>query len=349
LAPSGANVQPWSWYYKNGQIDLYHDKERAKSFLNINDWSSYIGLGAAVENVRLKSWELGYNIQCQSHLGNTDSDLVTSILISRCEDDPECGTEGLVQLVDYIGRRCTNRRVKGGKKIEEDKINSLIKMGESVKGCELSVITDQEKINLLSHVIGSADRLLLTNRAGHHHFVKEIRWDEEENELRRDGIDISTVDATPAEIAGLRMAKKWSVIKNVVKWGGGGAFEKISRKAIANSSAIGMITMNNDTDNDFFQGGIAMQRIWLEATRLGISIQPHHAAINLFTRLLKKKGVGLSDDTKFELNILRKKFKNIFLNLDGKAEVILFRMFISDEVPVKKSLRRPIDEVLFFD
>ena len=62
------------------------------------------------------------------------------------------------------------------------------------------------------------------------HFTKEIRWNENEVQSTRDGIDIDTIDLTATERAGLILSKNWNVTKHIKKWGLGNEFGKLSQK-----------------------------------------------------------------------------------------------------------------------
>src|SRR5690606_33987604 len=59
-APSGGNCQPWKFIYSNSRLFIFHDQEVSYSFLDFNSYGAYIALGAAIENVCIKSDEIGF-------------------------------------------------------------------------------------------------------------------------------------------------------------------------------------------------------------------------------------------------------------------------------------------------
>lgn len=345
-APTAGNYQPWIWRYNNGQIDLYFDKSRSSTFLDLNYWSSYIGFGAAIENIIIQAGKLGYLVQVNDNFNISDPDLIASLYLMEDKNNEASKVEN--GLSEFIENRGTNRNIEKRVEIEGEKLNHLSNVVKQFLGANLNLVTDLEQIRVLSKIIGAADRITITSKDGHEQFMEELRWTDKENELKKDGLDIDTFDLTPTERAGIRMAKSWSVVKHLNGWGGGKVFEKLSRKGVENSSAIGFLTMDKSESVDYFNGGRAMQRLWLECDRMGISVQPHVPSLFLFARLIKENGKGLSKENKEELNKLRNEFKEVFKIDDSLGEIFLFRLFLGKR-SFKKSIRRPVDEVLFFD
>ena len=133
------------------------------------------------------------------------------------------------------------------------------------------------------------------SKKGHHHFVNEIRWDNKENELSKDGVDIETLDLTPTEKVGLTVAKKWGVVKYMQEWGVGSTFGKLTKKAIDSCSALGMIVLPKELEHRFFDGGRALERVWLTATQNNIGIQPVSINAFLFERIEQNDFAGIEE------------------------------------------------------
>lgn len=140
------------------------------------------------------------------------------------------------------------------------------------------------------------------------------------------------------------MARNWNVVNNLLKWGGGGAFEKLGNKMTKSSSALALLTMPTYTKKDFITGGRVLQQVWIKANELGISVQPMSAAIFLFARLLHGNGEGLNDKMIQELQQIRKVHNQLFNTNDSKGEIFLFRLFYAGE-PKVTSLRKPLADV----
>jgi hypothetical protein len=169
--------------------------------------------------------------------------------------------------------------------------------------------------------------------------VREVRWTAEEAEKERDGIDLRTLDLTAAEHAGLRMLRSPRVAELLRGWKRGHALERLTRKALLAASAVGLITSANDSIRDRFVAGRALQRVWLTATRLGLSLQPHTASIFLFARALGGGQADFDAETMGELLGLQARLRGTF-RAQG-TELFLFRLFPGCE-PLARSLRRSI-------
>ena len=175
--------------------------------------------------------------------------------------------------------------------------------------------------------------------AGHGDMVREIRWTLEEAERTRDGIDLRTIDLSATELAGLKMLRSPGVPPLLKRWRGGQGLEKLARSSMLASSAVGLVTLSGQSVGDRVDAGRALERIWLSATQLGISLQPHTAPVFLFARAFGGGARDFDAETLGELHGLHARLSAVFGASGG--EVFLFRMFPSCE-PLARSLRRPV-------
>jgi hypothetical protein len=242
------------------------------------------------------------------------------------------------ELAPLLTERHTNRRRTSGAPIPHEQLDELRAVAASVPGFELAFASTRAAVTEVAQVAARADRIRMLNSAGHRDLVREIRWTKEEAERERDGIDLRTLDLTPAEHAGLRMLRSPRVPELLRAWKAGHGLEKLTRSALLSSSAIGLITAPRESIRDRFLGGRALERVWLTATRLGLSLQPHTASIFLFARALGGGGADFDAETVGELIALQARLRGAF---DARGtEVFLFRLFPQCE-PLARSLRLP--------
>lgn len=343
MAPSGGNAQAWKWIYQQGQLFLFHDIERSESLLDFNNYASYMSFGAALENLVLKSHELNIFPNLNYFPLSSEPRLVCQITFFEQHNNIE--NRNFDYLVSHINNRLTNRTISEIKPIDKLKLDKIKQIASTIKGFELNVIENKEEIDILSNVISGVERLRMMNIRGHQDFVNEIRWNDSENELKRDGIDLRTVEISAAEKAGFIVAKNWNVVKTLKDWRKGSAFEKLSKKAVKNSSAICILTINKYSALEFLDAGRIIQRIWLEASYMNISFQPLSPATFFFARLFDGNGIGLDDESQDILRQYKKDIAKILSFESDRVEAFIFRLFISDK-PVVKSLRRDINDVL---
>jgi len=342
-APTGGNAQPWKWLYSNGSLFLFYDKDRSLSLLDFDNLASYIGLGAATENLILEANAMGLNPVVFSFPVKDDLRVIAQFKFSK-----EPVKNDYAYLASEIKHRATNRTISKRQVIEKSKLLQLKDVACSVKGADMIIIDEEDKITQLAEVISKVERIRLMNKRGHKDFVSEIRWNDKENEEKRDGVDLNTVDLTGAEKAGFIVAKNWEVINALKKWKKGSGFEKLSKKTVTSSSALCLITMPAYSPSDYFTGGRAVERTWLAANKMGVSFQPQSPATFFFARLTHGKGVELDTEEQNELHVLRERFLSIMNLKTNVSEIFLFRLCIANE-PKVKSLRRDLTDVLIYE
>ncbi|MBL4656792.1 MAG: Rv1355c family protein [Flavobacteriales bacterium] len=349
-APSGGNCQPWKyiWNKQKRILFLFFDTSRSLSLLDFENKASYLALGAASENLVLKAHALNLEVVLEKFPSEGNDKLVAVFRFFQKfipEIESKVEKHDCDELEDAILKRSTNRTI--GKRIEIDqkKLSHLRQIVKTIPGADLKILDNEQQILEMGEIMAKLDRILLTNKTTHQGFMKEIRWTPEEAEQTRDGVDIATIDLTLTEIAGFKMAKSWSVVKYLNLWKSGSAFEKLTRKSVAASSAIGLFTMPQYSSLDFYNGGRAVQRGWLAANQQNISIHPYFAAIAFFARLIHGKGEGMNENMIEEITTLRRQFVDLFSLDKTESEVFLVRLSIAEE-PKVRSLRRPLKTVL---
>ncbi len=344
-APSAGNNQPWKWYFDGLNLWLFHDLKRSYSYGDFKNIASYVALGTAVENATLKAKELAIKIKTDLFPCSTDPSNPVAV-IRFYETDPTGSEKD--PLSAYIFERHTNRKPGKGEKIPEPVLNHIRDAVEKVPGAKFLHTANKNEIGRLANVLGTAERLRIFIPEGHYDlFEKELRWTSEEAKITGDGIDLETFEVTPTEYIGLRLARNPETIQLLNRWNAGKALEKITRKAVNTSSAIGLITMPSFSPESFVSGGRAVERMWLAATQNNISVQPLLAAILHFARLNEGHGKKMPLKIKREFEILYEEFSKIWGDArEGRADVFLFRLCFA-EIPKIRSYRRNQNEIYF--
>lgn len=345
-APSGGNNQPWKWVYEDKNLYLFIDKRRASSFLDYAASGSYLSLGAATENLILKAHKLTLEVEVERFPDQEQPNLVAVFrFFKKVSDHSKTESHQYDELVNVIDIRLTNRLLRKPKLIVPEKLEKFKNTCKSIVGADVHFLTDRKKMNDLGSLIAKIDRLLITHKLGHHGFINEIRWTPEEAQQSRDGVDLATIDLNAGEAAGFKIAKKWSVVKTLNKWGGGSVFEKLSKKGVESASAMGLITMNNSRVTDFFEAGRALERTWLKANQESCAFQPMTGLTFLLHRLSFGNGEDLSESQVKELQYIKDKLYELYSIPTTQYPIFLFRLLKAED-PKVKSLRRPLNEVL---
>lgn len=335
MAPSGGNSQPWKFDFRRGRLSCFHEPERSRSFLDYRHLASHIAFGALVENVSLAAEQQGF----LTHVERPVSAAGSPLWVLRFEATRERPRDGA--LFEQIPRRVTNRKPGVRAPFEAAQAEALAKSGQGT----VQWLTEAARLDAVANLLGSGDRLRFGSRVMNDELTKEIRWTVDETERTRDGLDVATLEMSNADLVGLRAATSIGVMELVSKFGGGRALEQPSRRAIAGASAVGLLTVKGGhTPTAMFEGGRALQRLWLTATALGLSFQPMTSLVCLFWRLLDG-GEGLSEAQAAELKALRGRYVEVFELPEEHGEVMLFRLAHA-EAPSARSLRRHVEDTL---
>lgn len=343
-APSGGNTQPWRFLYKGGRLYLFHDEKEAASWINYNNNASYIALGAAIENLKIKAGSLGFVACATLFPADKYERLIASIYFKKANETEVYFPE----LMSGLNLRLTNRRKGNGEKIASNILDYLKSTVQHTEKADLVILQDQENIKQIADIVSAVERIRFMYPQGHHDFyTKELKWTTEQDGPVEEGMDIKTLELAESDKVGLRVAASPDVIKLLNRWGGGAAFEKISKGPITSSSAVGLITLPEYSKHNYLYGGQALQRVWTAANLQGLSLQPLTAPFFMFSILNSKDGFDLPSKMKEELRQLESQVNSIFPSLASNKGVFMFRLSFADEATIRTG-RRPVNKILHF-
>lgn len=343
LAPSGGNSQPWRWVYKNKLLYLFNAIDVNDKFLGYGNFSTYVALGAAIENLILKSNELKLKVVTKTF---PKTDFLPLVCLFEFSDltEPIDIPQKRIEAIQY---RLTNRKIAMREELEMTVLQNLKRLCEETSNAKLKIFTTENELERIGDILGELEKIRILEKNGHSDFVEEIRWTKEENDLKKDGVDLRTLDLTNSEKIGFQLSKDADLISLLNEWDGGGAFKKLTKKSILAASGIGIITMKGNDKSTFLEGGKVLQRIWLEANANQIAFQPMSSSVFLYARLLQGKGEYLTEKACNKLLALREAFENAFRIDEGYSEIFIFRLFKGTE-PQIKSLRIPLEETFLY-
>jgi molybdopterin/thiamine biosynthesis adenylyltransferase len=346
FAPSGGNSQPWQWLASGDELRLLLDSSRSSGLIDFEYCGSIVALGCAAENLVLAAHNAGLEVEVRQFPPGGGTKHVASFHLAL--DRPGAELHQYDELYALIPLRRTRRGIQQGRPLDEAALVSLREAVESVPGARVQWITDPSTLDQIGAVAGAAERLRILNQRTHDEMFKELRWTSAEAESTRDGIEVESLELTPSDRAGLELCRDWAILQLVQDVRGGRNLEKISRKQIAGASAVGLITLPDSTPADYFNGGRALQRMWLTATKNNVAIHPLATLPYFFARILRGEGAGFNSSTIEELHGLRTIYESLFDVSGRTAEVLLFRAGLADPTGSRPSLRRPVHDVLSF-
>ncbi|WP_214228171.1 Rv1355c family protein [Pedobacter sp. B4-66] len=343
LAPSAGNNQPWKWFVSKGKLFLFHDEKHSVSWGDFDNITSNIAFGATIETLKIAAGNSGLLVEPKYFPNSSNKRLVAAFAFQESSQQHDS------EMFRAIGLRMTNRKSGTGQKIDDQVISNLKNVKHSDIDVTLDILEDKEQIKTIADIVSKVERVRFLYPQGHYDFYnKEIRWTDEDVNKTKDGLDIRSLELSESDKTGLIVASEPGVIKLLNHWGGGAAFEKLSKNAIVSSSGIGLITMPDYSAKSFVQAGEIVQRVWLKANLEGLAFHPISAPLFLFARLNHGNGKELTDKMAKDLSDLQSALKEIFPILEKKQGVFMFRLSYADEASVK-SVRRLLKDTLIFN
>lgn len=346
LAPSAGNAQPWRFVAQGGSLlRCLVDESRAWVFLDFDRSATYAALGAAVENIDLACRAKGIVTSVHPFPDPKSRALVCEIELAPA---PPGRQPKAPPLAAQMSLRVTNRKKTERRPLAPAAQNALIEAAQSAGG-RLELLTDPAQIAEVGALVGGTDRLSYLTKRLHQELTSEVRWTREEVERTRDGVDVASLDLSPSDLAGMRLAMSWPSMEFLRSFGGGHGLGKMSRDMIEAGSGVGLVVMPGSGPEAYFRGGRAMERVWLTATSLGLGMHPLSGIAYLFARLERGSGTDFPPEDVQALRELRARYLRIFkVSPRDEVEVLLFRLTHAGPAAVR-SLRRPVEEVLVFE
>ncbi len=341
LAPSGDNCQPWHFKVGPDSIRIFNLPQKDTSLYNIQQRASIVAHGALIENLLIASTTLDLALEIEPFPEGEQSNQVALVHVSeKAGQSPD-------PLFPFLRKRNTNRRVFEKKSLDETQREAILHACDPIEMTAVRVSPNEAEKDSLAQIICQNDRLVFENRRLHDFLFDHIRWSPEEAEQTRDGMDFRSFELGAMDRFAFRGLKNWNLVKAA------NAFGVLSRKVTGqaetqcrSASAIGVVTTSDDSLAGFLQGGRSMQRVWLEATRQGLQLQPMAGLAFLIYRVARGETKELAPKHVATIQNIHEQLKSAF-NLQDETMIMLFRVGVA-EPPSAESLRRPIDQVAEF-
>jgi molybdopterin/thiamine biosynthesis adenylyltransferase/nitroreductase len=339
-APSGDNCQPWRFDTCQDRISLYLRPELDRSLFNVRQYASLIACGAAIENMQLAATRYGFDSRIDCFPRPSEALRVADIHFrarGRAEDP----------LQRFIAARHTNRTAYDGRRLRPAVLEALRAECEPFPGVELDLVASPEGRKAIARLVWRADCIRLQNRELHAHFMHMLRFTHRAAAYCRDGLPLANLEAGMGGELFLRLSRPWPVMQFLNRLGAARLIAGISYQGIMQASAVGLLKCPGHGPRDYLEGGRALQRIWLAATREGLAFQPM-TAITLF-RLRWQLGRqdGLPRGQRRSLESILTVYENLFPPSSGgrQGHIMLFRIGYGRPVACR-TLRRPIPTFL---
>lgn len=337
-APSGDNSQPWKFALQDSTLKIFNRPEADDSFYNFRQRGSLVSHGALLENIIITATALGLDAKISLFPDPDNPDHVATINFetAAATADP---------LSEMVVSRATNRKPYEKQPLTAEQKQALTGATAKFAGLQFHWLENPENISGLAKILSLNERLILENRSIHDGLFKFIRWNKEEENRAKTGLYIKTLELEPPQEMAFKLFRKWPVINFLNKFGVSKLVAKDSAKLYAATSGYGAIEAATLDSANFIATGRMLQRIWLTAASLNLSLQPTTALLYLGQRIAEGDTKAFSGE---HITLIQKaniNIRNIFQITDGEL-VMLFRIG-TGRPPAARSLKQaPIIESL---
>lgn len=332
LAPSGDNCQPWRFEVEGDLVRLYNMPDRDVSQYNFRQRASLIAHGALIENMSLAASLNDMKAEVVFFPNKEEADLIADIRLVSADAAPD-------PLAQAIAARCTNRRRYRGGELDDVQQAGLISATTLFPEISIRLFSGTEQEGV-ARVIGVNDRLVFENRDLHAFLFDHIRWSDAEAEATKDGMDVRTLELAPLDALAIKLFKNFDLVRVLNHFGASRIIGANAMKLARSAAIIGVISMAGKESSDYVTCGRAMERVWLEATRRGLSFQLMTGITCLMGRVAAGDPGALSPEHIRTVTECRNELKSLLGN-DEEEPIIVFRAGIA-EGPTARSLRLPM-------
>jgi hypothetical protein len=284
----------------------------------------------------IASSALGYGANVEAFPDKSNPNFVAQIFFERSEKRDE-------NLYSYIPLRTTNRKPYNAKPLTGAQEATLQDSVSSLGFGEVKILKGDAKKDV-ARIIGLNDCLVFEIARLHSFLFDHLRWTEEEARKTGDGLYVGTLEIPPLQRPGLRLLGHWPVVRVLNSVGLSKIIGKKANQLALSASAIGIVTVPDDKEINFLEGGRIVQRVWLESTKMGLSFQPMTGLIYLMQRVSAGNTEGLSEKHIGMIRDAEQRLRTAY-GINKEAIIMLFRVGYGAP-PRARSLRRPLESIV---
>jgi len=335
-APSGDNCQPWWFRTGKNRIDIVLRPDADRSLFNVNQTASMIACGAALENLLIAASRYGFEGKVSYRPGGETHDCLASVVFRRSEieEDP---------LQRFIWERHTNRTRYRQGALSPTLLIELIQSLKAFPSMALKLYHSKEDIRAIARLVYRADQIRVASRELHEHLMRMIRFTADDVLRERDGFPLQNLEAGWGGEVFLRMTRSWRSMTVFNRLGISRIVPLISYRGILQAPLIGLLKCPDTRPETMLKGGRALERVWLTATRMGLSFQPMTAVTLFWMRWRMNQLEALGGKHERMLQSLWETYHRIFDVAPDSEEghIMLFRIGVGGRVACRTARKLP--------
>lgn len=337
-APSGENCQPWRFRINPNEIQLFNEPLSDQSLYNWGQRGSAVAHGAALENITIAAAAIGYQANLELFPDPTNQNFIAKIkLIKQAPTDES--------LYPYIVQRTTNRKAYRLTPLTNSEMATLQSSAASINSGQIFFTQDLDQIKILAAASSGNERVMFNNQFLHNFFFTHINWTKLEDETKKSGFYIKTLELPPPAKILFPIFRRWSVMSWLNRRLG--FYQKIAKqnaKTYASAPAFGIITTLNNSAKSCVLAGRVFERLWLTVTKLGLSLQPLTGVLFFMRGIEAGKTSNFSSEQLLSIENDYQTIKKVFGLIN---EVVLLMFRIGHALPpTARASRYPLEKFM---
>lgn len=266
-APSGDNSQPWRFVVRGKSIEFHYIPERDHPILNYEESGTLIALGAALENAELTAKAQGYAPQTTYRASGPCVAVMELAEGGRLSETAE-------PLARAVPERHSNRKAYDRASLQPGAKAALLasSISESAE-LALAFVESPDAMRAIARALTTMEETALANVHLHKLFFDDILWSAEENRAGKQGLYIKTLELPPPAQVLFRFLRHWRFARMLAALGFPRVVAETNAKQNAAAAAFGVISAAHAARAEYLEVGRMVERVWLRATALGLSMQ----------------------------------------------------------------------------
>jgi molybdopterin/thiamine biosynthesis adenylyltransferase/nitroreductase len=330
------NCQPWDFIWDGNILSLLKDPDRTGFFYDVNHESTYITFGAVIENIRIAATHYGLKTDMNLFPSRENQNIIAEIKFLHTDIDTD-------PLYPFIMDRCVNRKPYMKKKIEADVIQKLKDVVSETPGADMIWIDGKDDKRVMRNITYNADRILFEDKRLHEGLFRWIRI-KKEDASKKDGMNLNVLELSWFQKQAFPILANWRVLSWLNKIGMSRAPGINSIILLKQSPAYCLLTMNNRSPSAYINGGRMLERFWIKANALGLSLQPMAGFIFLLNHLNHDGALQFSKNHRASIQNMYKEIEKILREQKNRVPTMFFRIGYATR-PTTRTPRRPVDEI----
>jgi len=329
-APSADNSQPSKFKSADNQIELYIDENRSGKLSDSRFLLSDIAIGCMTENMLIQANHLGYDGELNFFPEGEESNPFYPIQIILNKSNH---TESISP--DSIFNRFTNRTFPWKGPLDAKFKNAIIEESGKIPSTNITWLNKAQKKQATKALL-LAESLRFSKQEFHQELFSSIDFNTDWKTPTSENLAPASLNVELPARPVFKACRNWSTMKKL-NWVGGAKMFGFRSTVLPTllSPELSLISTSHKDRQGIINAGRAIQRAWLKATELGISVHP-----------MASPGV-------MSLNFFNKEYPEIkqiqqLMQLTPNSEngIVFLRMGISKTASEQYSKRRPIESFI---